>query len=286
MRDGIKRHYIDVGAGEPVIMLHGNPTWGFYFRHLIDTLRETHRVIVPDHVGCGLSDKPDDAHYAYTLESRVDDLEHLLEHLGLTRDLTLVVHDWGGMIGFAFATRHPDRIARLVVTNTAAFHMPAKKRLPPAIGLSRDTAIGAILIRGANAFCLGTAWIGCKRAKMTRALRRAYVAPYDSWRNRIAILRFVQDVPLEPRDKSYAVVTQVQERLPLLRSKPMLILWGMKDFVFDHHFLDDWRRFFPDAHVHEFEQAGHYLCEDEPDAISELVSGFLAARPAIQEHVG
>ena len=284
-RGGIRLHYIDEGSGEPVVMLHGNPTWSFYFRHLIDSLRDSHRVIVPDHIGCGMSDKPDDARYSYTLASRVDDLELLLDHLAIDREITLVLHDWGGMIGMAYATRHPGRIRRLVVSNTAAFHKPAGKPLPRALAICRD-APGTVMVRGLNAFCRGTAWIGCKRRPMTRELAGAYVAPYDSWKNRIAVLRFVQDIPLNPGDRSYDLVSWVQDRLPLLQSVPMLILWGMKDFVFDHHFLEEWLRYFPDACVHRFPRAGHYLCEDEAESIRELVPAFLAAHPATWEHVG
>jgi pimeloyl-ACP methyl ester carboxylesterase len=284
-RGGIRLHYIDEGGGEPVVMLHGNPTWSFYYRHLIDSLHGSHRVIVPDHIGCGMSDKPDDTQYAYTLASRVDDLELLLDHLGLVRDVTLVLHDWGGMIGMTYAARHPERIARLVITNTAAFHKPATKLMPKPLAICRDSAVGAFLVRRMNAFCQGTAWIGCKRAKMTHELRGAYVAPYNSWDNRIAILRFVQDIPLSPGDRGFELVSWVESRLHLLSSVPMLILWGMKDFVFDRHFLDEWLRYFPDAQRHLFPEAGHYLCEDEADAINGLVLAFLAAEPAIEEHV-
>ncbi len=170
-RGGLKLHYIDEGSGEPVVMLHGNPTWSFYYRHMIDSLRGSYRVIAPDHIGCGMSDKPDDSQYNYTLASRVDDLELLLDHLGLDRDLTLVMHDWGGMIGMAYAARHPERIARLVVSNTAAFHKPSSKPMPRALAICRDSRLGAFLVRGLNVFCLGTAAIGCKRQRMTaRAL--------------------------------------------------------------------------------------------------------------------
>jgi pimeloyl-ACP methyl ester carboxylesterase len=285
---GHRLHYIDEGEGAPVVMLHGNPTWSFLYRNLIELLCGSHRVIVPDHIGCGLSEKPDDSRYAYTLESRVDDLEALLEYLGLERELTLVVHDWGGMIGMAFAARHPERIARLVVTNTAAFRLPASKRLPTVLAFCRRSMLAAGLIRGANAFCEGTAWIGCKRQRMSRDLRRAYVYPYDSWRNRIAILRFVQDIPLRRGDASFEPVSWVEENLHRLTSIPMLILWGMKDFVFDHHFLEEWERRFAEARVHRFREAGHYLFEDEGDAIGRLVQEFLSAKPkaAIREPVG
>lgn len=283
---GLRLHYIDEGQGEPVVMVHGNPTWSFLYRNLLGSLSGSHRVIVPDHIGCGLSEKPDDSRYSYVLKSRVDDLEALLEYLGLDRELTLVLHDWGGMIGMAYAARHPERIARLVVTNTAAFHLPESKRLPRVLAFCRRSPVAAGLVRGVNAFSQGTALIGCKRRMMPRDLRRAYVYPYGSWAHRIAVLRFVQDIPLAPCDPSYELVSWVQARLPLLGSIPMLILWGMKDFVFDHHFLSEWERRFPAAEVHRFALAGHYLFEDEADSIDSLVQHFLSAQPAIREPVG
>ena len=139
---GHRYHYVDEGAGEPVILVHGNPTWSFFFRGLITELRESYRVIAVDHIGCGLSDKPGDADYGYFLERRVADLDALLDHLQLGDNLTFGVHDWGGMIGMAYASRHPNRIARLVVLNTAAFPLPATKPLPPGIRICRDTRVG------------------------------------------------------------------------------------------------------------------------------------------------
>jgi haloalkane dehalogenase len=132
-RAGLRLHYLDEGHGPPVVMLHGNPTWSFYFRRLAVALQAAFRTIVPDQIGCGLSDKPDDTRYAYTLASRTDDLEALLDHLSIDRQITLILHDWGGMVGMTYAARHPERIARLVVMNTAAFHMPRAKRLPWAL---------------------------------------------------------------------------------------------------------------------------------------------------------
>src|ERR1700730_9125742 len=123
-RDGLRLHYLDEGSGEPVVMVHGNPTWSFYYRNLVEALSGQYRTIALDQIGCGLSDKADDSKYSYTLESRVADLEALLDHLEVDREITLVVHDWGGMIGMTYAARHPERIARLVILNTAAFPLP------------------------------------------------------------------------------------------------------------------------------------------------------------------
>jgi cis-3-alkyl-4-acyloxetan-2-one decarboxylase len=282
-RNGLRYHYLDEGEGEPVVMVHGNPTWSFYYRGLVEGLRGSYRTIVPDHIGCGLSDKPDDSRYDYTLESRVADLEALLDHLGLDGGLTLVVHDWGGAIGMVYATRHPGRIARLVVLNTAAFHLPPAKSFPWPLWACRNTPLSAWMVRGLNAFSRGTARIGCTRKSLSRDVRDAYCAPYDSWRNRIAVHRFVQDIPLRPGDRSYDLITQTQDGLARLAGVPTWIGWGMKDFVFDHHFLAEWVRRFPDAEVHRFAQAGHYVLEDEREQIVPLMRAFLAAHPALRE---
>src|SRR5262249_19162804 len=154
--------------------------------------------------------------------------------------------------------RHPERIARLVVLNTAAFHLPRSKPFPWPLWVCRDTPLGAWMVRGLNAFCRGAARVGCKHHPMTRALREAYVAPYDSWAHRIAIPRFVQDIPLRPGDRGYDLVTDVQDRLERLAGVPILIAWGLKDFVFDRHFLEEWLCRFPEAEVHAFTGAGHY----------------------------
>jgi haloalkane dehalogenase len=276
---GLRYHYLDEGDGDPVVMLHGNPTWSFYYRDLVDALAPDHRVIVPDHIGCGRSDKPGDNRYDYTLARRVDDLEALLDRLGANSGLTLVVHDWGGAIGFGYATRHPERVARLVVLNTAAYHLPKSKPFPWPLWVCRDTPLGAAMVRGLNAFCRGTALIGCKIRRMPADVKTAYLAPYDSWANRIAIHRFVQDIPLRPGDRSYDFVSFMEERLDLLADAPMLIGWGLRDIVFDHHFLEEWERRFPKAEVHPFPKAGHYVLEDVGDALIPLIRTFLAVHP-------
>ena len=274
LRGGLKMHYLDEGSGPTVVMLHGNPSWSFYYRDLALALRGGCRVIVPDHIGCGLSDKPGDDRYEYTLESRVEDIEALLDGLGLKEKITLVVHDWGGMIGTAYAARHPERIEKLVILNTGAFFLPSGKTFPPALRLCR-TPLGAWLIRGFNAFARGAAWIGCKRARMSPRLRDAYTAPYNSCGNRIATLRFVEDIPLAPGDKAYPLVLETQEKLSALSTLPMLICWGLKDFVFDVHFLEEWKRRFPRAETHVFPDCGHYILEDAAAEVIPLVKEFI-----------
>jgi haloalkane dehalogenase len=271
---GVRMHYLDEGSGDPVVMLHGNPTWSFYWRELVKALAPSHRVIVPDHVGCGLSDKPCDEEYDYVLDRRVEDLELLLASRGVERDITLVLHDWGGMIGLAFATRHPERVARLVVTNTAGFGLPPGRRLPWQIALVRYLPFFPLPVRGLNAFSRGANRY-CSSRGLSRLAREAYLAPYNSWANRIAVQRFVEDIPLRPRDTSFASVERVSRDLGRLAGTPLLICWGMKDFVFDGAFLGEWRRRFPLAEIHEFEDAGHYVLEDASERIVPRVEAFL-----------
>ncbi|MBT0654744.1 alpha/beta fold hydrolase [Geomobilimonas luticola] len=280
--DGLNYHYLDEGSGDPVVMVHGNPSWSFYYRNLVLALRDRYRCIVPDHMGCGLSDKPGDDRYDYTLSRRVDDLERLLDHLGIRENITLVLHDWGGMIGMAYAVRHPERIRRLVILNTAAFHLPKEKPFPLALRICRDTWIGALLVRGLNAFSLAASFVGCKRNPMPTDLRRAYRSPYDSWQNRIATLRFVQDIPLSPGDRNYELVSSVARGLEQFTSRPMLICWGEKDFVFDRHFLAEWQRRFPGAEVHSFADCGHYILEDAGEEIVPLIAAFLDRTTAVK----
>jgi haloalkane dehalogenase len=273
--DGIRMHYLDEGHGPPVVMVHGNPTWSFYYRNLVRRLSDRYRCIVPDHVGCGLSEKPPADKYPYSLDRRVADLTALLENLKLEHDVTLIVHDWGGMIGAAWATRFPERIKRLVVLNSAAFHLPTRQRLPLSLWVGRNTPLGPVLIRGLNLFCrLAARWCVVRRP-LPPAVRRMYLAPYDSWANRIAVLKFVQTIPLKSTDPGYEIVTQTEQRLCLLRDKPVLICWGIQDFVFDANFLAEWERHFPAAEIHRYADAGHYVLEDAGEEVGPRVEKFM-----------
>jgi len=274
-RNGHQYHYVNEGKGSPVVMVHGNPSWSFYYRNLVSELSKNHQCIVPDHIGCGLSDKPDDDGYDYTLVNRIDDLEALLDHLEVKENITLVVHDWGGMIGMGYAMRYPERIKRLVILNTGAFHLPITKKLPPALWLGRNTFIGTLLVRGFNAFSSVASYIGVKRKPMEKDIRQAYVAPFNSWKNSISTLRFIQDIPLKPTDRNYQLVTDISESLAQFKKLPMLVCWGLKDFVFDKHFLVEWQQRFPDAKVHAFDDCGHYILEDASNEVVPLVRNFL-----------
>ncbi|MCA9610600.1 MAG: alpha/beta fold hydrolase [Myxococcales bacterium] len=284
--DGLTMSYLDEGAGPPVVMVHGNPTWSFYYRRLVSALSPTHRCIVPDHIGMGLSDKPGDDRYEYTLARRVDDLERLLDHLELDEPVTLIVHDWGGMIGMAWAARHPERIARLVIMNTAAFPLPADRRFHAPLRLTR-TPVGGLLVRRFNAFAVAATRLCVTRRPLAPEVRDAYTAPYDSWDHRIATLRFVQDIPLGPDDPGYAIVAATRDQLHRFRSTPTLILWGEKDFVFDAPFLREWREHLPEARVVRFPTSGHYVLEDAHEEIVPLVTQFVGEdRGAPEAYLG
>mgnify|MGYP002640908031 FL=1 len=277
--NGWKYHYLDEGRGEPVVMLHGNPTWSFYYRNLVQGLSDSFRAIVPDHIGCGLSEKPSPKHYGYRLENRVDDLECFLDKLGLRDGITLVVHDWGGMIGMAYAARHPGRIRRIVVMNTAAFLKPHGKNLPIRLKIIRNLRAFAVpAVLGMNLFARG-ALIMAPGKKLEKDVKKGLIAPYNTWKNRMATLKFVQDIPLVKTDPSYALAEETEKKLPLLSHVPMLILWGRHDFVFDRSYLSLWRQRFPEAEVHLFEKAGHYILEDEWRNILPIIRKFLRKNP-------
>ena len=285
VRPGIAMSYLDEFTpsdgrrdGEVIVMLHGNPSWSYYWRKLVLGLRDRYRCIVPDHIGMGLSDKPDAAAYRYTLQSRVDDIETLLDRLGITGPVTLAVHDWGGGIGCGWGLKHSERIKRLVILNTGAFPLPAAKPLPKMLKLGRDLALGTLLIRGFNAFSSVASFVGVEK-KMPRDVRRAYVAPYNSWANRIATSRFVQDIPLGEGDAAWPLVQAMGRKLPEYADRPAFIGWGLRDFVFDRHFLDGFRAALPQAEVHAFEDANHYVLEDKADVLVPAIRRFLDTHP-------
>jgi haloalkane dehalogenase len=260
-------------------MLHGNPSWSYYWRHLVLGLRDRYRCIVPDHVGMGLSDKPDDGpaaapKYDYTLQSRIDDLDALLKHLGIAGPVTLAVHDWGGMIGFGWALRDPARVKRLVITNTASFPLPAAKTFPKRLAMGRDSRLGGWLIRRFNLFARGAAWFGTERA-LPKDVREAYAGVYDGWANAISTLRFMQDIPLDEGDRAWPLLVAAGERLSGYADRPAFIGWGLRDFVFDRHCLDAFRAALPRAEVQAFDDAGHYVLEDKHEVLVPAIRAFL-----------
>ncbi len=265
-------HYVDEGPRDaaPVLFVHGNPTWSFYWRHLIAGLRDTWRCVAPDHVGMGLSARPDHGSDWSRLERRIEDLCGLVEHLDL-RNLTVVVHDWGGAIGLGMAGRMPERIARLVITNTGAF---PSKDMPTRIAACRIPVLGPLAVRGLNGFA-GAAIHMATEKGLSPVAKAGLLAPYGSWRDRVAIQAFVEDIPMDPSHPSWATLTGVEANLARLAHLPVHISWGERDWCFTPRFRETFQRHFPHATVVRHEDAGHYLCEDARDALLREVRGFL-----------
>ncbi len=279
-RNGLKYHFLDEGKGEPVIMVHGNPTWSFYFRELITKLSPEYRTIAVDHIGCGLSDKPDPNAYDYRLKSRVDDLEAFIDFLDLKGSITLVLHDWGGMIGTIYALRNIEKIGRIVILNTAGFFPPKGKKIPWRLWITKNISPFATPgVLWFNMFARAALYMA-PFTKLSKEVKKGLLAPYNCPQNRLATLKFVQDIPLSKKDPSYDLVKYADENLYRFSDIPMLICWGEHDFVFDKTYLKEWKTRFPHAKVHEFSDAGHYILEDIPDKVTSLVKDFLKTNPA------
>jgi len=270
---GALMRYVDEGprgGAEAVLMLHGNPTWSFYYRNLIRRLSPSLRCVAPDNVGMGLSEKP--AGYAYTLASRVRDIRDLVIALDLKR-VHLVVHDWGGAIGFGVAREIPERIGRIVITNTAAF---PSAQIPFRIAVCRWPVIGTWLVRGANGFAGPATRMSLHRRRLTEAERSGYLYPYRTWRDRVAVDAFVKDIPMEKNHPSRALLEAIGNDLPRFRAGRPLLVWGGRDFCFDGRFLERWRGIYPESDAIRIGDAGHYLLEDARDEAIDPICSYLS----------
>lgn len=266
--DGNIMSYVDEGQGRVIVMLHGNPTWSFFYRNLIKLLSNRYRVIVPDHIGCGLSDKPQD--YPYRLANHVSNIEKLIDHLQIEKH-SLVLHDWGGAIGMGYAANHHERIEALVVMNSAAFR---STRIPWRIAVCRLKFIGPLMVRGLNLFARAALFMAVKNP-MSKEVRKGFLAPYNNWDNRIAVLRFIEDIPLDIHHPSWESLLKAEGGLDYFKNNPVMILWGGRDFCFNDSFFNEWKRRFPKARSIYLESAGHYLLEDANGEVDHLITGFL-----------
>lgn len=265
-------HYLDQGTDVDGVMIavHGNPTWSFYWRALIENFSDTYRVVIPDHIGCGLSDKPQD--WSYELDGHINNLSKLVEELDL-KNITLVVHDWGGAIGMGMATRFPERINKIVVTNTAAF---LSKEIPLSIASCRIPLFGELAVLGFNAFAGVATWRASAKG-LSKDVKSGLLFPYDSWKNRIATLKFVHDIPLKEEHPSYQTLLDVDQSLTKLLDKPMLICWGEQDFCFTPNFRKEWQKRFPAATVHAWDDVGHYVIEDVPERFISTMKEWMTS---------
>jgi cis-3-alkyl-4-acyloxetan-2-one decarboxylase len=283
-----RMHYVDEGPrdGRPVVMVHGNPTWAYLYRNFIGPLVEAgHRAIVPDHLGFGRSDKPDDAEL-YRVPRHAERLDALLESLDL-RGATVVPQDWGGPIGLRWATRHPERVDGLFILNTFAHGFraealpPGKEKipLPLPIRLFRAPIVGELLVKGLDAFKRGFLFGQgvVHRERMTPTVKRAYREVHSGWSERTSILVFPREIPVTAAGPVAAMNAEIEEELKQhFRSKPVQIAWAMKDPAFLPTYLRTlWLDTFPDAPVTRLEDAGHYLQEDAYEKIVPELVGFV-----------
>jgi len=266
--DGGRMHYVDEGAGLPLVMVHGTPTWSFLYRHLIAELSQSYRVIAPDHIGFGLSEKPE--RWSYRPEDHARNLTTLIERLAL-RDVTLVVHDFGGPIGLSYAIEHPQNVRALVLFNTWMWSLVGT----PAEKVSRFMAgpIGRFLYQRLNLSprVLVKAAFGDKR-KLTKRVHRQYIDAFPSPNERRA--PWVLAKELIGSTDWYESLWRRRERIV---GKPALLLWGMKDPTFGPDALARWKELLRDARVVEFQEAGHFVQEEAPEEAARRIGEFLSS---------
>ncbi len=275
--DGHRYHYIDEGQGpHTVLAVHGNPTWSFYYRALAaglplkDADAAPSRVIAVDHMGCGLSDKPQ--HYDYRLAKHRDNLLQLIERLDLQR-VTLVAHDWGGAIGLAAAVAQSQRFAAVVLLNTAAFPPPY---IPRRISVCRWPVVGTLAMRGANAFSRAAVTMAVNRRPLSQAAAAGLLAPYQNWHDRVAVNAFVKDIPMRKSHPTYRTLETLEQQLSCLSHLPTRFVWGMRDWCFRPECLYRLQEFFPKQQTQELADVGHYVMEEAPDEVLAAVRSVQA----------
>ncbi len=276
-----RMHYVDEGPSDarPVVMVHGNPTWGYLYRRFIAAVTEAgYRAIVMDHLGFGRSEKPDRPQL-YQIPLHADRCEALLESLDL-QDATILVQDWGGPIGLTWAARHPDRVRSLAVLNTFVHRPPSKVNLPLPLRLFRTPGVGEVMVKGMHAFVkvfLFKAGVTHPERLSTQE-QAAYLAPHSSWSSRTPILVFPREIPSGPEGRVSDFLSEVHDQLvPAFTDKPVFIAWPMKDVAFSRAVLEKlWLQDFPDAEVLRIEDAGHYIQEDAHEQVIPPLIEFLS----------
>jgi len=268
LEPNVRMHYVDEGPKKDstptILCIHGNPTWSFYYRSIVSRFSGSYRVVAVDHVGCGLSDKPQ--RYRYSLAQHTANLIRLIDELNL-QQVTLVVHDWGGAIGLGAAIERTERFRTVMVLNTAAF---PPSYIPHRIAACRIPFIGSWAIRYLNAFAQAAIVMAIDRLpKLSKNARDGLLAPYDSPRNRVAIDGFVRDIPMSPKHPTWNVLMQLERDLPKLSGLPIRFVWGMQDWCFRPECMERMNVAWPNATRRELIDVGHYVMEEAPTEVLE-----------------
>jgi haloalkane dehalogenase len=263
-----RMHYVDEGQGEPLLFVHGTPTWSFEYRHLVTALSRRWRCIAPDHLGFGLSERPGD--FSYTPEAHAANLAEFVDQLGLTR-FTLVVHDFGGPIAFPLALRERSPVSRLVIMNTWCWPFADS---PDMVRKARIAGgpIGRVLYRYANAslrLIMPSAY--GDKGTLTPEIHKQYLSVFEDRDARVQVLHALARALLSSND-FYADLLRDAGRL---RRLPSLIVWGLMDSAFPPRFLDRWRTLLPDARVAALDRAGHWPHEEDPARVIAEIEAFL-----------
>lgn len=266
-------HYLDEGRGPVVVAVHGNPTWCYYFRNLVVGLSEKYRVVVPDHIGCGLSQR---VSQRFTLRDRIAHLTQLLDLLGV-RKFSLVLHDWGGPIGTGVAVQRPESIISLTYLNTLLGRLDS---LPLLLRLAAKSRWGRFGLEKTNLFLDITLNSGTSQS-LSPEIKRCYRAPYLAASKRGAIGDFVRDIPLDPSHITHSTLITIQEGTRALQDIPVRVLWGEKDPCFKGPHLEHLKSLFPQADVTIFPNASHLILEDLPGECCRLIEKFLSDRARV-----
>jgi haloalkane dehalogenase len=260
--------YVDEGAGEPIVMVHGNPTWSFVYRHLVTGLSDRYRCVAMDHLGFGLSDKPAD--WTYQPQAHAANLRALLDTLDLEA-ITLVVQDWGGPIGLSYAIERPERIKRLVILNTWLWPVDDDWYYRAFSGFMGG-ALGRFLIRRYNFFARAVVWMAYgDRARLTPAVHAHYLNPLPTPASRKG--SWVLPGAIIGATDWLGTLWARREQLA---GKPMLVAWGMKDIAFREKELRRWLTAFPEASVVRFPKTGHYVQDEAGPELAARMATFLA----------
>ena len=272
---GARMHAAVVGQGEPVVLIHGNPTWSFLWRKLLPAIAEAgFQAIAPDHIGFGLSDKFLDESY-YSIERHTENLGKFLDARELS-GITLVVHDWGGPIGLGWAGRNAARIKRLVILNTLAFP-PKRDRPLSAWHAFFASSFGRAVNERTNLLLETALRFGvAKRSQMTGDILDAYRFPFETKATRVSQAAFVRMVPNGPDHPNALTMAAIQDNLLGLRDKPAIVLWGDADPIFPKHTAEKWRGPLPQlGELKHYPRGGHFLQEDVPEELSRDLLAFL-----------